>query len=245
MKFKYFILFSVLFLISCDRDTYEVNNVIGVYKQQGSEKKSIRLFTKSGEIKDQQLIAAFIKRTELASLASYYTKSKIDGSQPLEIEIVNGSKAKILHNNKVTYREIVKKNDYFYLESEEEFGKVSDRIDVMYHNIAMHHPIHYQVADISPLSPLNTDETDLSKEWQTTTPEGKPFLFKHCYYLKPDKGMLIMPMLDFRIKTTTFAGLNIKHWCKQNELKNVDKVMKYLISNDTLLIQESSLIYKK
>jgi len=165
---------------SCTSDDTELQ---GKYVSGTATVSPIRLFTKSGEVKDEAKAVEFITRHGLSEFVPHYG---IDNSHANEVSITfnPGNTAIVTCFGKTDVRNIVKSNGYIYLEASD--------ITTIY-SFAN----ESRITQALLLSPLYSKTTTVP----TSSGYSNKTELKHCYFAKETNGSISLPLLNICIVT--------------------------------------------
>lgn len=212
--------------IACQKESESAFS--GLYSSKRIEIENVKLFSKNNEIKDKLIIQQFINHRNIRYLSSIET---LQLNSSISIEFFPDNKAVFSRGNNSKELNVIKKNDYLYLEEKEistTYNKTPTFQDSYFsEKFLIHFPLY------SETSLLNSNTGYFSKTD-----------YKHCIYIKGIGNVIEYPFISYYYikEDTQSIYMSMVTDCN-NEFKK-DLILQ-LEGNDTLLIQEYRTILEK
>lgn len=227
MKKTLIILSCIGFLFSCGSDDGgTLNERSGKHEADRKEFSEVKMYTINGEVNDQDVIIDYIDRNDLGEEGYFNTMSNVENAyEDISINFISEEVVNI--NDEEENRDLREVNDYLCLEARDTISYFKSTIPV--------------VSKLEKQVPLYREEGLVSG-----VSGGDYIVFeKHCYYIKVEEGVVKMPQISFYLSeyfggysssSLFVGGLN-------NEFN--EEAYQYLQVNDTLLVQENDLVFKR
>jgi hypothetical protein len=220
-KFLFVVIFiSCYAFVSCKKDDAPPSLQIGTYTgNKAADYSSVRLFTKSGEVKDQNVINAY-----KAKYATDLTPADGGGSTPDSFFVIDQNTVK--YNNKNFG---VTKMDAYYQFRSIDTLKVMGLIEPLTYNVTKYKRYYTAV----PFPPLQGYDLITTFEY---------------YYASPATDGLVFPMINLiRFANITSATGNITSSYNYYRINNVfdEKFPVNTLNTDSVLVQTYNVYYKK
>jgi hypothetical protein len=215
----------ILFFISCNKK--DENSYSGIFDSKSIQISAVRLFTKNGEIKDINTIQHFINNSDV----DYFilkTDSIIDVANKLMIEFSSNDKANFTYLDNMEVRNVKVKSDITYFESENISRTFNSNGESFDKKIITYFPLY-------------------SKDTIVPGPSGilSRIDFKHCYYANGNSSEIKFPLMSYLyVRHLTGDYFSKEAISDLNNAFNENSVT-FLNDNDTLAIQQLSLILRK
>jgi len=215
----------LLFFISCNKK--DDISYSGIFDSKSIQISAVRLFTKNGEIKDINTIRHFINNSDV----DYFilkTDSIIDVANKLMIEFSSNDKANFTYSDNMEVRNVKEKNDITYFESEKISSNFNSNSESFNKKIITYFPLYSKDTIVSGPSGI-LSRTD----------------FKHCYYANGNSSEIKFPLLSYLyVRHLTGDYFSKEAISDLNNAFNENSIT-FLTDNDTLAIQQLSLIIRK
>jgi len=217
----------IFFLISCKEES-EDNT--GTYVSQNIEIGTIKLYSKSGEIKDSKTIYNYINTHDKERhFFIQNVDSTINVKNLCAIEILPKNVAKLINFRDSTIYTIKNQNQILYLESKDTSYDRHDEITPFYAKMFMYNPLYSKTS----YTPYSNGYNQITK-------------FRNCKYLFLSKNRITYPLLTYNYFQSYQDGLSYRSETCSN-INNIfnEESTKLLNATDTIAIQQINLILTK
>ena len=225
---KLLTLFCIIFLLISCKEEIEDNS--GTYISNNIEIGDIKLYSKSGEIKDSKTINNFIKAHDGIHYFIQNPDSAIDIKNRYKIVILPINQAKLINSGDTTNYSIISKNQVLYLETKDTMQYGNQATTLFYQKMLMYNPIYSEIFDV-PSPPY---------EFNSITK------FKPCIYIILSENVITYPLLTYHYFQSYQDGASYSSLTRRN-INNIfnEESTKLLNETDTIAIQQNYLKLSK
>lgn len=219
-KFIFYTLFLSLVVISCkksDKGLPPVEAGKFVFEKQG-DISSIRMYTKNGEVKDQELIAQYKTK-----YSSQFTPTNTTSSDTFQI-VDENTALYISGSGKSREFAITKMDDHYEFRSKDTSNYFSQQPDQFLYNLVKYKPYY-----ISLPSPMGYITTTLQ-----------------YYYASTAANSLVFPFMNVVRFATIRSGQFYNSYSYSYKINNLfDEKLPGTLTADTVLVQTFSVTYNR
>lgn len=222
-------LFCIVFLLISCKDEIEINT--GTYVSENIEIGTIKLYTKSGEIKDSKTISNFVKvHDKIPHFFIQNPDSNINVKDLFRIVILPANQALFIYSNDSTIYDIKSQNQILYLESKDTTIYRSDVSSPFYEKMLKYSPFYSETLEVPHSSYVHVSYTKL----------------KPCLYVTLSKNTITFPLLTYHYFQSIPDGTSYNSLARR-DLNNIfnEKSTNLLNVTDTIAVQQNYLkLYK-
>jgi hypothetical protein len=209
--------FSIVFLLACEEDEYTYS---GKYISENMYFSAVKVYTTNGEITDAYTIEQAVYN-HFPNEFTLNSDTVLEAEGIIDIEFLSGEKANVNYGNIAEERDVKEKNGVLYVESAG-ISRFYDSDD---------ETIWKQISKYKPLY-SNTQTAPSSSGFVTYTD------YKHCLFLLQYEAKIKVPFLTYvLVRHPSQDNIQVEAGVKNNNSFN-NKALDYLVSGDTLIVQE-------